>query len=118
MYKTSIIAAVALAALPFASANNAGITDPVQGYKNAQAECASCHVIDPEPRRTLAELPAKGPGVARHFKSIAFDPAMTPDKIREILRLPHGEMANVLIAEKDVDNIVSYLAGLRRKADN
>lgn len=113
--RTSWFALLVLAAFPvLTTAQAAGIADPQQGYKLAQVECASCHVIDPEPRKSLADLPPRSPGAAPHFKSIAFDPEMTPDKMRDILRLPHGEMANVLLAEKDIDNIISYIVGMRR----
>jgi mono/diheme cytochrome c family protein len=114
MYKASVIALLALSAAAFGTANAAGIPDPALGYKLSQVECGNCHVVDPQPGKTLAELPAKSPGAALPFKAIAFDPEMTVDKIRDTLRLPHGEMANVLVAEKDIDNIISYILSLRR----
>ena len=89
----------------------AGIPDPVEGKKFAQMECAKCHVVE---ERLGKVPPPKSPGAPPHFKTIAFDPEMTVDKIRESMKLPHGEMANLLIAEKDIDNIISYIVSMRR----
>jgi mono/diheme cytochrome c family protein len=90
----------------------AGVPDPVSGQKFAQIECGQCHIV--EDRRDKAP-PPRQPGAAPHFQTIAFDPEMTVDKIKDTLRLPHGEMANVLLAEKDIDNIISYIVSLRAR---
>jgi mono/diheme cytochrome c family protein len=115
MYKPSVIALVTLSAFSLSSlVQAAGIPDPVKGYKLSQVECGGCHAVDPEPGKRVRELPARAPGAAPHFKVIAFDPAMTPEKIRDTVRLPHGEMSNVLVADEDITNIISYIGSLRR----
>lgn len=88
----------------------AAVPDPVAGRKFAQIECGGCHVI--------AEKDGKAPPpridrAAPRFAALALDPAMTPEKIRATLKMPHGSMANLVISEKDTDNIISYIATLR-----
>jgi mono/diheme cytochrome c family protein len=89
---------------------NAAAPDPVSGRKYAQIQCGGCHVI--------AEKKGKAPpspveGAAPRFAVMARDPIMTPEKIRETLKLPHGSMANLVVSEKDTENIISYIASLR-----
>jgi len=106
-----LLRAVVIATMPLiAPAFAAGIPDPVAGKKFAEVECGRCHVVDPLPGKAP---PERIPGAAAPFKTMAFDPEMTVDKIRDSLRLPHGAMANVLVAEKDIDNIISYIVALR-----
>ena len=110
MRKNVVIALmVALPALVPLSSQAAGIADPMAGKKLAQMECVNCHVIENVSDKSAAP---RTPGEAPYFRSIAFE--MTPDKIRETLKLPHGEMANILLTEKDIDNIIMYIEGLRR----
>ncbi len=92
------------------SSHAASAPDPVAGRKFAQFECGTCHVVDVQKDKAP---PPRVAGAAPHFKIIATDPAMTTDKIRSTLRLPHGSMTNVLLAEKDVNNIISYIVSLR-----
>ncbi len=111
MRKTLWLGVILLSAGAPCMSYAASVPDPVSGKKFAQIECGRCHVIDEERGKTP---PAKTPGAAPHFKTIAFDPEMSVEKIRDTLKLPHGSMANVLLAEKDIDNIISYIVGLRR----
>ena len=106
---TGFLAALC-SAFGLAPAKAAGIPDPAEGRKFAQIECGRCHIIDL--RKGKAPL-AHVEGAAPAFQTMAYDPTMTADKIRETLRLPHGAMANVLLAEKDVDNIIGYIVTLR-----
>jgi len=105
-----IKATALLCALAPFSAIAAGVPDPVSGRKFAQIECGQCHVIEDRPGR---EPPPRQPGAAPDFVTLAYDPEMTLEKMRDSLRLPHGQMANVLVAEKDIENILSYIVSLR-----
>ena len=109
MRKSSLLALLLIAASPM-SVQAASAPDPVTGRKFAQVECGMCHFVEEQKGKMP---PPRVAGAAPHFKIIALDPALTAEKIRQTLRLPHGSMDNVLLAEKDVDNIVSYIEGLR-----
>jgi len=88
-----------------------GVPDPVEGLKYAKTECGNCHVVNDQSGKAP---PKKIEGAAPHFKTIAYDPEMTVEKIRETLKLPHGAMANLVLAEKDIENIIGYIVSLRR----
>ncbi len=100
-----------LPALLPVSSQAAGIPDPSEGKKLAQMECVNCHVIENVADKSTTP---RSPGEAPYFRSIAFDPKMTTEKIRSTLKLPHGEMANILLTEKDIENIILYIEGMRR----
>jgi mono/diheme cytochrome c family protein len=102
---------IALPAMIPLSSQAAGIPDPAEGKKLAQMECVNCHVIENVADKSTAP---RSPGEAPYFRSIAFDPKMTAEKIRSTLKLPHGEMANILLTEKDIDNLILYIEGMRR----
>lgn len=109
--RSFIVAAILCASIMGGSAGYAAsVPDPAQGLKFAKIECGNCHVVEQE----AGKMPPKRvEGAAPHFKTIAYDPEMTADKIRETLRLPHGAMANLVLAEKDIENIISYIVSLR-----
>lgn len=112
MHKNLLLGLILLSAMSVASlVQAAGVPDPVSGKKFAEIECGRCHVIEEQAGKAP---PARTPGAAPHFKTIAFDPLMTADKLRDKLKMPHGAMANILLAEKDIDNIISYIIGMRR----
>jgi hypothetical protein len=100
----------ALVAMGTFSAGAFAAPDAEAGRKFAHVECGGCHVVTD---RSKKEPPPREQGVTPQFKTIARDPAMTDDKIRETLRLPHGNMANLLISERDTLNIIAYIASLR-----
>lgn len=102
---------IALPVLLPLSSQAAGIPAPVEGKKLAQMECLQCHVIENVVDKSTTPL---SPGQAPHFHSIALDPKMTTEKIRATLKLPHGEMANILLTEKDIDHLIMYIEGMRR----
>jgi mono/diheme cytochrome c family protein len=111
MRKMINVAAVLCTFAPL-SVMAAGVPDPVSGRKFAQVECGQCHVVEDKRDK---EPPPRQPGAAPHFQTLATDPEMTVEKMRDTLRLPHGEMANVLVAEKDIENILSYIISLRAR---
>jgi mono/diheme cytochrome c family protein len=79
--------------------------DPAAGREVAKTECESCHVIVDDGKQ-----PADGTeGGAPDFAAIARDPEMTANHIRQLLKLPHGQMNNVLLTSEDIDNVVSYI---------
>jgi len=86
---------------------------PAAGADVARAQCSACHIVTVERR-----VPDNGPGAAPPFQKIAVNPALTPDKIRALLRLPHGMMNNVLTTPQDTDNIIAYLQDMKVRTGN
>jgi len=105
-----LIIAASVLALTSSPAFAAGIPDPSTGKMVAQMKCADCHAITLKEGK---EIPPRVQGKAPAFATIAHDPEVTADKLRETLRLPHGAMSNVLLTEKDVDNVISYILAQR-----
>jgi hypothetical protein len=58
---------------------------------------------------------AKVEGAAKHFATLAHDPEVSAEKIRPSLRLPQGAIAAVLVADKNIDNLISYILSLRAR---
>jgi mono/diheme cytochrome c family protein len=110
MWRATLAIGVGIIAAVTVTARSAPVPDPVAGKKYAQIECAGCHVIT---EKRGKRPPQREQGAAPHFATIAHDPAMTPEKIRETLKLPHGSMANLVVSEKDTENILSYIGSLR-----
>ncbi len=72
--------------------------------------CVKCH-----------ETPYSKPGErteavdAPSFRVMADDPASySPDKLREFLHRPHYPMQQFNLSNRDIENILAYLASLRR----
>lgn len=110
VWRAGLALGVGVIAAVTVTARGAPVPDPVAGKKYAQIECAGCHVItDKRGKRP----PQREQGAAPHFSTIAHDPSMTAAKLRETLKLPHGSMANLVVSEKDTENILSYIGSLR-----
>lgn len=109
MFKAVTAGIIILAASAFVSTAMAA-PDAAAGRKFAQVECGGCHVVVDKSKKAP---PPREQGAAPHFRTIANDPNMTDDKIRETLRLPHGNMANLLISERDTLNVIAYISSLR-----
>lgn len=110
VWRVGVAMIVGVIAAVTVTARGAPIPDPVAGKKYAQIECAGCHVIN---EKRGKRPPQREQGAAPYFSTIAHDPAMTAEKIRETLKLPHGSMANLVVSEKDAENILSYIGSLR-----
>ena len=84
--------------------------DVAAGKKVAHAVCAQCHDVSDDPR----PLPRREKGMPPAFIAVAQDPALTDERLREFLHLPHGEMDHLLITRKDADDVTAYVLSLRR----
>jgi mono/diheme cytochrome c family protein len=77
-----------------------------QGHMVAEQICAQCHAV--EPGQTHSPNSA-----APAFPDIAASPGLTATAIRVWLRSPHPTMPNIVLNNKEKDNIVAYLLSLK-----
>ncbi len=101
---------VLLAVLMAAPANAATESELLNIRKFAQMKCGGCHVIDKQQPEFVAY---RGAGTPPSFSTLAHDPAMTPEKLRRALRLPGGNMANLLLTKADIEDLITYIDSLR-----
>ncbi len=84
-----------------------GDPDAVKGL--LAERCAECHEIPGySPTKPPTGLPA------RAFTKIANDPAHTEEGVRTFLQKPHWPMSGFILSPLDIDNILAYLATLRK----
>jgi mono/diheme cytochrome c family protein len=96
---------LALVAAPCgARAQTAG--DAAKGHEYVQQICSECHTIEK----------GRGPspnGQAPNFETIAKTPGMTAIALTAVLRTPHRNMPNIIIANEDIRNVVAYVLSLQ-----
>jgi len=78
--------------------------EATEGAKTAQKWCAECHDI------SGATTSDKVPG----WRHIANDPQRTPKTLRNFLIRPHGEMPQIALTQRQIDNLLAYIATLRK----
>jgi mono/diheme cytochrome c family protein len=99
----TLLAGAGAAALPPARAQDG---DVQQGHALAQQQCAACHAIG---RGSAASPNAKAPA----FRTIAAVPGMTALALGVALRTPHREMPNIILEDRQRDDVVAYILSLR-----
>jgi cytochrome c len=96
---------VALAAAPCgAHAQTAG--DTAKGHEFVQQICSECHTIE------RGRRPSPN-GQAPNFETIAKTPGMTAIALTAVLRTPHRNMPNIIIADEDLRNVAAYVLSLQ-----
>ena len=96
---------LALVAAPCgAHAQTAG--DAAKGHEYVQQICSECHTIE-KGRRPSPN------GQAPNFETIAKTPGMTAIALTAVLRTPHRNMPNIIIANEDIRNVVAYVMSLQ-----
>ncbi len=106
MLRTMFLATCAMAASSVqAPAQSLG--DAAAGRAIATAECVQCHRIsarDNDPDRTPPD-----------FGAVANMPSFTELSMRVFLQTPHGQMPRLQFTQTELDDIIAYLASLRRR---
>ena len=82
------------------------IGDAAEGRWLAQADCAQCHGID---KNSYSSNPA-----APRFDDIANVPGMTSRALIVALRTSRRSMPNLVVKDRDADNLVAYILSLKR----
>ena len=90
--------------LAFLMASPAFSGDATKGATTARKWCAERHDI------ACATTSDKVPG----WRHIANDPQRTPETLRNFLIHPHGEMPQIALTQRQIDNLLAYIATLRK----
>ena len=100
--RAALVAAalVGLAATPTRSA------DAANGERLAKRWCVSCHVVAPGQPAANADAPS--------FVSIARRPGLTRAQLAYLLLAPHPVMPELALTRVEAEDIVAYIARLRR----
>jgi mono/diheme cytochrome c family protein len=95
-------AAMAILVL-LAQARCADAADVAKGEIIAKRWCASCHLISPEQKRAVADVP--GFAVVARMK--------LPDlSLKAFLSDPHPRMPNMSLTRAEIEDIVAYIRSL------
>lgn len=93
-----------LAPVPAAAEELPG--DPVPGRVLALKVCQECHHVEPGDREgELPDPPA--------FQNLADNPAMTALALRVFLTTPHANMPNLILEDREVDDVIAYIHSLK-----
>lgn len=90
-----------------ARAQEAG--DAAKGAEYARRNCAECHGVRP------VDVESPRPPIAT-FRAIANTPGMTGTALAVFFRTPHRNMPNLIVAEQDRADLISYILSLRDQA--
>lgn len=108
MKKSLITVGVALAfALPAHAQNLAEPGNARAGRDFAVANCSECHVIVPR-RGTQWRR-----GTPPDFTAIANMPSMTKTALFVFLRSPHPTMPNLILSDRDANDVIAYIVALK-----
>ena len=80
--------------------------DALVGHRLATSWCSGCHQIEGHERGTFA-----GP----NFSDIANLPSTTPLALKVFLRTSHKNMPNLVLTDRQMDDMVTYILSLREK---
>lgn len=100
-----ILTVILLFVLVIASASAEG-GDPDRGRTYAEQACAGCHAI----RRGDADSPV---AKATPLETVANVRGMTETALAVFFRTPHPTMPNLIIAGRDLDDVIAYIRSLR-----
>jgi mono/diheme cytochrome c family protein len=102
---------MALALLSVCHPAYAQTSDAARGKAYARAACASCHEVEPGiPTPPFAQAPS--------FSSVAATPGMTSMALNVWLTTSHPTMPNLIIPQKDKEDLLAYFAALRAASKN
>lgn len=82
------------------------IGDPVAGRVLASRACAECHLVANQ------QAGQANDGVPS-FTSIARKRTTTELGLRVFLQTPHAPMPNLMLARREIDDVVSYILSLK-----
>lgn len=101
-----IAAAAMVMVAPVRAADLPG--DVAAGRSIALRSCVSCHALD-------ERRPQPGMDGAPSFDSLARDPAVTEISLRAFLQTPHSRMPDLILSNREIDDVISYIFSLRQK---
>jgi len=107
IFAAAALAAAILSMGPF-SAVAQTMGDPAEGRDYALQSCTQCHIVaanQPMPKKTIAP----------DFRSIADTKGMTETALHAFLSSPHPTMPNLILSQREQDDVIAYIASLRSR---
>jgi mono/diheme cytochrome c family protein len=89
----------------FSNGAEATPADPSHGARLARQWCASCHVVAPDQRGTVAEAPP--------FATIARKPHFDTAQLALFLLDPHPKMPDMALTRVEAADLAAYIASLK-----
>lgn len=96
-------AAVVSCLLLMTPAHAAG--DAANGKQLAERWCASCHLVSPDQKQAMADVPP--------FATIAKRPDDELEGLRGLLATPHPNMPDMNLTRREIADLVAYIRSLR-----
>lgn len=87
-----------------------GMGDPAKGRAFALEACTPCHVVAAD------QLSPRRFSVAPDFAAIANTSGMTESALHAFLSTPHPTMPNLILSQKEQDDVITYILSLKRAA--
>ncbi len=112
MLKRALLIAAIIAIAPAfpVNAQDRPTSDAVRaGRELAVTTCSECHVV--VPRRFMAQRT----GGAPDFVDIANEPSMTAMALVVFLHTPHASMPNLILSDRESNDVIAYIQSLRRE---
>jgi mono/diheme cytochrome c family protein len=85
---------------PASAQEQAGLV--AEGARIAREACADCHNVSG----------GKSQSGAPDFAAVARMPSTTATSIRVFLKTPHGDMPDIILAEREIDALAAYILSL------
>lgn len=104
--------AMATAMFPVPSKDIAERDDVRSGREYAITNCSECHVVVP---RLGPSMRVMGPP---DFAEIANRPSMTRTALFAFLRSPHPTMPNLILSDRNADDVIVYILSLKEPAES
>jgi mono/diheme cytochrome c family protein len=106
MFRYALLAVGLLFIAPWAGAQDVG--NAANGQSYAKKACAECHAVAPGQERSPVRA-------ATPFEKVANTPGMTPMALNVWLHTSHPTMPNFIIDPDRIDDLVAYMATLKKK---
>lgn len=104
------IAAIFLATSAAVAQAQADLGDVDRGHDLARTTCAACHRV--EKGETAEKIADVAP-----FQTIANKKSRTKLALLVFLKSPHVNMPDIVLSEKEIDNLIAYIMSLKAGAD-
>jgi len=105
--RSLLLFALCAAAVPTSAEDVPG--DVVAGRALAVKECSECHSVSSEQRTMRLD---EAPG----FDEIAAKTQTTAISLRAFLQSSHPTMPNLVLGEKERDNVIAYILSLKQRS--
>jgi mono/diheme cytochrome c family protein len=88
----------------------ADLGDVDRGHDLARTTCTACHRVEKgQTAEKIVDVPS--------FQTVANNKRRTGLALLVFLKSPHANMPDIVLAEKEIDNVIAYIMSLKPGAD-